>query len=117
MSRPAIILCVLLISIAATSAEAKLAGAFRSQYVSSGQKACLDAFGRAGGDRAKLSAFCLCKMNYVADRVTADELAANHKMALVGGKPVETLSASMATVIDAGSRHCVTRAGGTPDAK
>lgn len=112
MNKPIFAACLLMLSLWAASAEAKLVGDYRSQYVSSGQKACLAAMdhAHASTERAKLDAFCLCKMNYIADRVTEAQLDANHKPVHSGGPPqAVSVSASLARLINAGSAYCATR--------
>ena len=114
MNRLILAACVLTASLLATSAHARLDGAYRSQYVSSGQKACLEKAAtdpaNAGVDRARLSAFCLCKMNYIADRVTEAHLSADHKPIQNGGSPqIASVSTSLATLINASSAYCAAR--------
>jgi hypothetical protein len=114
MNRLILAACALTMSVSATSADAKLDGAYRSQYVSSGQKACLEAAGPvdAGRDRARLSAFCRCKMNYIADHVTEAQLTASHKLVQAGGsQQAVDLSTSLARLIEAGSAYCAASSG------
>ena len=114
MNRLILTACVLTASLLATSADARLDGAYRSQYVSSGQKACLEKAAtdpaNAGVDRARLSAFCLCKMNYIADRVTEAQLSADHMPVRNGdASQAVSVSASLATLINASSAYCAAR--------
>ena len=122
MNRLTLAACALTISVSATSADAKLDGAYRSQYVSSGQKACLEKQAadpvNAGVDRARLSAFCLCKMNYIADHVTEAQLIADHKLVQNGGsQQAVSVSAALATLIEAGSAYCAANDSKYPGAR
>jgi len=88
----------------------------------SGRKACLEKQAadpvNSGVDRARLSAFCLCKMNYIADRVTEAQLIADHRLAQTGGsQQVLSVSTSLQALIEAGSAYCAANDSKYPGAR
>jgi hypothetical protein len=69
---------ILALGLSATSAEAKLEGAFRDGFVRGAQDSCMKRQ-KGAAENAQISdvllnGYCSCTSNYIADRSTADKM-------------------------------------------